>query len=315
MEPNYKDSQDELYEGCDLLVISLGEELGQFGFKPKYDGAFVTAFLTQIAAAKSIPDDVQRSAVHEVMRIEMQNRVKTDMRGALGDLRLYIRDAYADVEVRAVRLKEAGFDDYEKAMNLNWEKVKGILKNANDFIGLHLADLTANNNMPPAFQTVISNMKASADSDVTAFLNTRENTKQVSSDKVSANNALYKAATDICEDGQHVFRNNEAKKSQFVWDSIMTIVSPPGAAGLRLDVKEEGTNLPIGSVNVVIQREDGGIPLELVTNADSKGYFESLEPGVYNGTVKKTGYVDLSVTFEISTGVTSFKHWVLTPNP
>lgn len=313
MDPNYTESQDELYEGCELLASSIEEELPQLAaFKAKYDAAFVTAFKNTIQTAIALPDDDQRAAAHEILRINMVNYVDDKVRDALTSLRLYIRDAYNDPAEREVRWKEAGFNDYAAAMKYNWEKLKGLLKNANDFITNHLSDLTANNNMPPAFQTTISDIKTQVDSAVTKLLGLRENSKQGTQDKIAANNELNKQKNAICEDGQHVFRKNDAKRAQFVWESIMEIVSPPGKAGLKFDVKEDQTNNPIFEVTGKFQKP-GGTIITAKTGKDGKASIDSLEPGKYTGTIEHPDYNTLKVDFEISTGVTSFKHWLLIP--
>lgn len=311
MEPNYKESQDELYEGCDLLATNMDEELAQLAaFKAKYDAAFVAAFRATLANAINLPDDDQRVVAHEVLRIQMTKAVDTEVRTALQSLRLYIRDAYTDVDEREVRYREAGFDDYEAAMNYNWEKLKGELKNANDFITAHNAELSAGNNMPAAFPAVISTLKTDADITVTQLLNLRENSKQGTQAKITANNELNAQKNSICEDGQHVFRNDEAKRAQFVWDSIMEIVSPPGKAGLRFDVKEEGTNIPIQNAEGKFQRASATI-ITAITDADGKAFVDNIAPGKYTGTITHPDYNTLNVDFEITTGVTSFKHWLL----
>lgn len=97
---------------------------------------------------------------------------------------------------------------------------------------------------------------------------------------------------------------------QFVFEQVLNIVTPPGAAGLRFDTKEEGTNAVLGDATVSIQTE-GGPVLTLVGNAEGKNFFESLDAGVYRVTVTLTGYDTLIVEKEISTGVTSFSHFKL----
>ncbi len=312
MEPTYKDTQDELYEGCDLLAQSTADELTTLAaFKAKYDPAFVLAFRNTIIAAQALPDDDQRVVAHEVLRIKMVKKVDTEIKTALGSLRLYIRDAYADVDEREVRLREAGFNDYEAAMKYNWDKLKGELKNANDFITNNLADLTANNNMPAAFATVISDLKTDADKAITKFLNLREDSKQGTQSKIEANNELNKQKNAICEDGQHVFRDNDAKRAQFVWDSIMTIVTPPGKARLKFDIKEEETNIPLIGANAQFQKE-GNEVITATTGAGGRAMVDNIEPGKYKGTIHRTDYNSIDVEFEITTGVTSYKHWLLT---
>jgi len=314
MEPNYSETQDELYEGCELLATSMTEELTSLAaFKAKYDAAFVTGFRAAIATAKNLPDDDQRASAHEILRILMVKNTSGKIRTALNSLRLYIRDAYEPAE-REVRWKEAGFNDFEAAMKYNWEKLKGLLKKADDFITAHNADLIANDNMPVAFPATIANLKTDTDLDVTTLLNLRENSKQGTQAKIIANNELSKQKNAICEDGQHVFRDNDAKRAQFTWTSIMDLVSPPGKSGLKLDVKEEGTNNPIAEAEGKFQKPGSTIVIAK-TDADGKAFIDNLEPGAYTGTIEHPAYETLTVAFEITIGVTSFKHWLLTKNP
>ena len=311
MEPNYTESQDELYEGATLLATSMDEELADLAaFKAKYDAALVNGFRNLISTAINLPDDDQRVIAHEVLRIHLVKYTDKTVRSALGALRLYIRDAYEDIEEREARLREAGFNDYEAAMKYNWEKLKGELKNANDFITAHSAELLLNNNMPPAFPADVTTIKTNVDARVTQLLNLRENAKQGTQAKINANNVLNTAKNAICEDGQYVFRNNEAKRAQFVWDSIMELVSPPGRAGLKFTAKELGTNLPIPNAVGTFQKE-GGTPVTSTTGPDGKAILDNLEPGKYKGSITHPAYITLNVEFEINTGATTFKHWLL----
>jgi hypothetical protein len=55
LEQNYRCSQDELYEGARLLANSLEVELSNFGFKAKYNAAYITNFRQMIADARALP--------------------------------------------------------------------------------------------------------------------------------------------------------------------------------------------------------------------------------------------------------------------
>src|SRR5688572_10211218 len=136
--------------------------------------------------------------------------------------------------------------------------------------------------MPAGFAATFTAIKQQVDTDVTDMLNTRENTKTGTQDKIAANNTLYDHCIDICEDGQHVFAENEAKRSQFVWDSIQLIITPPGIAGVRMTIKEEGTNIPLEGVSITIQQE-GGMPFTVVTDENGKAAFLGIEAGPYSG--------------------------------
>jgi len=90
----------------------------------------------------------------------------------------------------------------------------------------------------------------------------------------------------------------------------MEIVSPAGKAGLRFDVKEEVTNNPIAESEGKFQKQ-GGTIITAKTDADGKAFIDGLEPGIYRGSITHPDYDPLKVEFEITTGVTLFKHWLL----
>lgn len=311
----FRGTYDALYEACDILAISMTEEIAKLSaFKAKYDAAFVAAFLQKIADARAIEDEEQRVAKHSLLRVALVKHTNEDIQDALGDLRLYIRDAYANKEVREIKLSVAGFDDYAKAMNYNWEVLKSLMIKADTFITDNLADLTANNNMPVAFPATFTALKEAVATKVPEYLNERENTPQGTQEKIKASNELYEDAIAICEDGAHVFRNDAAKQKQFVWDDIIEIVTPAGKAGLKFDVKEDTVNTPIGGVTAKIQRE-GDPELSTVTDALGKGAFTNLKEGKYVGHLAHADYQQLPIEIEITTGVTSFKHYVMVKNP
>ena len=310
MNNNYKCTQDELYEACGVIQLSLVGDLVKFGgFKPKYNVAFTDAVMQAIIDAAKLPDEEQRAAQHEMLLL---NLIKRQVRciDKLQALRLYIKEAYPDANEQRIKLQEAGFNDYNGAVNKNWDKLIAIMIHGRAFVHTYEAALTAGDNMPATFTADFDTEESGLAPLILQFKNTQENSTIGTEEKVKANNAIYKTAMGICEDGVYIFKNEEAKRNQYIWEKVMDLVTPPGAAGLRLDVKEDGTNLPLTGVNIEIQKA-GGVALKLATDAEGKGYFESLEVGIYSGKVQLAGYADLEVEFEIKTGVTSFKHWVL----
>jgi hypothetical protein len=133
-------------------------------------------------------------------------------------------------------------------------------------------------------------------------------------ERCRANNAIYDEAIKICGDGQVAFIDNEAKRYQFVWDRIIERITPPGAAGLRLDVRNGATNEFEPGVEISLQQE--GLPAVTGTT-DSEGYFQfpNMEVGVYTGFLRKPGFVPVPIEVNISTGVISFKHYIINPEP
>jgi hypothetical protein len=310
LKPNYNCSQDVLYAACELVITSLNEELVSFtALKPKYNAALVTSLRADLLAARNIPALSQRQSEQEIARINLLAKLTLCL-DKLNALRLYIRDAYTVSAIREVRMMEAGFGDYEKAAEANWEKLEAIMNNAKVFIGLHEAELLAGDNMPAGFKADFDALAATINPEVVAMQNMRENNKQGTSEKILANNNLYTKVMAVCEDGTYIFRNDSAKASQFVWSSVSEIITPPGAAGLRGDVKDELTSEVIVGASVNVKRADSPM-ITVVTDVDGKYLFGSLPSGDYEGKVTVEGYQSIGFTVTISTGVVSNKNFVL----
>jgi len=310
LKPNYNCSQDVLYAACELVITSLNEELVSFtALKPKYNAALITSLRADLLAARNIPALSQRQSEQEIARINLLAKLTLCL-DKLNALRLYIRDAYTVSAIREVRMMEAGFGDYEKAAEANWEKLEAIMNNAKVFIGLHEAELLAGDNMPAGFKADFDALAATINPEVVAMQNMRENNKQGTSEKILANNNLYTKVMAVCEDGTYIFRNDSAKASQFVWSSVSEIITPPGAAGLRGDVKDELTSEVIVGASVNVKRADSPM-ITVVTDVDGKYLFGSLPSGDYEGKVTVEGYQSIGFTVTISTGVVSNKNFVL----
>ncbi len=309
----YHCSQDELYQACFLLASSLEEEIGKFAFKLRYvQPGFVDTYRDQIKAARLLPDRAQRKAQHIFLRTSLVGYVKTRFKPLAAKLRSYIRDAYTNPTDEAAALNAAGFLRYDAAINYDWDAVTGFINAAISFTMLHQSSLEANLNMPSSFIGELEGFRALMEPAIDAFLNTLENSGNGTQEKIIANNAIYAEAIKICRDGQVAFIDNEAKVHQFVWHRILSRITPPGAAGLKVDVRNVATNEFEAGVVIYVQQE--GLPAKTVTT-DSEGYaeFANMEVGRYTGFLRKPGFVEVPIAFKISTGVISFKHYVISP--
>lgn len=310
LKPNYNCSQDVLYAACELVITSLNEELVSFtALKPKYNAALVTSLRADLLAARNIPALSQRQSEQEIARINLLAKLTLCL-DKLNALRLYIRDAYTVAAIREVRMMEAGFGDYEKAADANWEKLEAIMNNAKVFIGLHEAELLASDNMPTGFKADFDALAATVNPEIVAMQNMRENNKQGTSEKILANNNMYTKVMAVCEDGAYIFRNDAAKASQFVWSSVTEIITPPGAAGLKGEIKDELTSEVIVGTSVNIKLADSPM-VTVLTDVDGKYLFSSLPAGNYDGKVTMEGYQSIGFTVTISTGVVSIKNFVM----
>jgi len=310
MKASYKCSEDELYQVCQIILVSLREELGAFAvFKAKYTTGFADGVEDEIKAAMALASNNQRAVKHEIPRINLNSRHKQCLK-KLQALRLYIKEAFKDKDMQRARLKEAGFNDYHLALRKDWEKVIAIMRHGTQFIAGNRTDLQANDNMPVGFEAAFIADEIDLKNRVVTFEHMRAKTLEGTLEKVKANNALYKTFIRICGDGRFVFRDNAAKREQFIFNRVMELVTPRNAGRLKFDVKEAGTNLPLAGMELVIQQE-GDVALVCMTDKKGRGVFEGLSAGVYKVRAGLNGFAELEVEVVMRKGVRSFKHWVM----
>lgn len=315
VKPKYNCSQDELYQACFLLATSLEEEIGKFDFKPIYGQPnYVGLYRDEVRAARLLPDDALRKSQHIFLRNQLIALTDGLLKLLAAKLRAYIRTAFSNPSDNAAALDAAGFGRYTSAINYDWDACTAFINSAISFTQLNSAVLETNLNMPSSFIAELEGFRDIFEPRVEAFLNTLENSENGTQEKIMANNAIYDRAIDICADGQVAFIDNEAKRNQFVWDRIIDRITPPGAAGLKVDVRNGATNEFEPGVEVSFQQE--GLPL-ITGTTDADGYvpFTNLEVGAYTGFLRKPGFEPVPIEFTISTGVTSFKHYVINPEP
>ena len=109
-----------------------------------------------------------------------------------------------------------------------------------------------------------------------------------------------------------MYIDNEAKRDQYVIARLLDIITPPGAAGLKLDVKNSVTNEWVAGAQVKIMK-DGEPGISSFTDADGKADMGNLTAGTYVGNITGAGYAEFNFEVVISTGVTSYKHYLITP--
>lgn len=312
--PKYNCSQQELYEACKLLATNLYEHLDRFtAYKGKYNPGYVTNFKQMRIDARAIPDLDIRTADREVLRIELVELVKTQVFEAANFLEGYINEIFKNPEIRKVRLQEAGFGHYDAAMSDDWEEVNYLLEQGYTFIETHETELIdGGNNMPAGFKAQFEALKNEMDSKISTFLNLKDNSKAGTAVKINANNDLYDVATSICADGQRIFAKEPETKEQFVWQSILEVITPPGAAGFKVYVRDAVTFLPRVNAEVKIQLP-GQPVISLFTDEDGFVHFKNLAAGTYEGNITGAGYAEFNFSVTISTGVTSTKTYDTAP--
>ncbi len=309
MNTSYNCAQPELYSAARMVIRAAIREIAGFTpVKAKYDPPFFAALQAEVAAAEAMPDEQSRGSVAEALRITTK-QMATGCLNQWQFLKGYIEDAPAmQGELQKPALEAAGSTYYRDAAGDDWESVNQLMVSAIQFVTDHTLHLTDGNNMPPTF---IANLTAAH----TAFTGHWENFQDEeeqnairAQEKVDANNTLYNKVIQICKDGQRIFRSNDARRDQFVWDSVLYIVRGAGIAGIRGTVLELSTQQPVaGATVLIVETGDTGVP-------DEEGVYRitGVPAGNYIVRCTAAGYNTIEQPFEVLTGTISTLDFRLT---
>jgi len=217
-------------------------------------------------------------------------------------MKRYINTSFPEAAIKA-RLEEAGAQRYEKAANYNWEELRMMNVEANNFLTLHAATLAAGNNMPLAFPANYATAATSFATKYEAFIESEEQAVVATNTKITANNALHEKLMNMFKDGQEIFKTQEQIKRQFVLDTVLGLISNPGAAGLRGKVISAQDLLPIANATIEI------LNTSYTTNTNAEGNYliKPLATGSYDirFSAPPTYRDKVIQNIQISTGVTS----------
>jgi hypothetical protein len=299
----------QLYAVCRLGWQSCAQYLADFAdFKLKYTSVFINERLAEVEAAAILPDDQTRTSDTETFRLQLQALNAKNLAN-WQKLKRYMADAYP-TDLQKPKLEAAGQNHYEKAGKDNWQSTTGLLIAASSFIAANLAELTANLNMPPAFQATFNADKISFEKKLAEFLDSQKAATISTDDKGIANNDIFAKLMSMFEDGQQIFKDNEAVKKQFVFEQVLGMISGPGAAGIRGIVTDAVTNLPVTNAVVAIDSENK----TAVTDLEGKYIISPIASGTYKVVITAKGYQPQEIAAqEIKVGTVSTVNIALTP--
>ena len=299
---NYTCTQPELYAVARTGWASYAANLAAFtDYRGYYLAPYGTAALAAIDAAEALPDAQARYANTEVYRTELITLADTCL-ARWQTLKRYIVTSFPEAAQKA-RLEEAGALRYEKARGYNWEELRMMNVSAVNFLTTHDAALSAGDNMPPSFPGSYSvDIEAFANK-MQQFLNSEEQGIIDTNTKITANNEVYSTLINMFKDGQEIFRNQDPIRRQFVFETVLALITNPGAAGLRGKVISSLDGTPIqGAIVTVLE-----ISLSTPTDADGNYLLKPIPVGRYSiRFVAAPQYNDKVIqNINISTGVTS----------
>ena len=309
VKSNYTCTELELYAIAELGYNNLEGDLAAFAAKStKYTAEFLAALRQTRSDAMALPDEEARDVEHQVLRNKLVKDFLPPVLDNFNDLKGYIKDGWPDEDPEP-RYEAAGGTKYAKAANKNWENVVGLNDAMKKFIAKNTVMLAVPGGMPDTFVAKMIGDVSNFNTNYALFMQARE-TGVARDEKITANNLLHKELMNGLEDGaERVFRNDAAKRKNYVFATLKYLVSPPGSASLRVLVIREN-DTPVAEASVTIRLRDAELleivapPITVLSGADGVALFEHVDPGRYNGSATSSdGLVSVPFSKEIDTGV------------
>lgn len=302
-QSEYNTGEQDLYTGIEMVWTSYAEHLPEFeAWKTTYTAATGTDQITALDAAKALPDEAQRDELHTTLNKEL-GPLSDDCLISWKQLESYIRDGFPEL-VYQDKLNAAGHGFYFGASQKNWEDVRGLMNDGEQFIAANTAELTVGG-MPATFAADFTTTKDAFDSKHAEFLQAEETSKILRDEKIIANNALFQAAMDMCEDGKKIFRKEAAKRDQFTWSTVQALIKGSQSShSVRGVVTDSVTELPLEGGKVAVLDKEG-TPIEgkeATTEADGTYKIIGLKNGLYKLKVEAEGYATVEKPFEVDGG-------------
>ncbi len=233
MVKNYPCEQGELYSVCETIIGSLEKYLGEFGaYKGKYNAGFVDGLRLLLDSAQGLRDFQGRNADSEIFRIrliDLNKKCLWNFRCLMG----YIEGAF-EKNVCKIQFEAAGYKNYAKAAQNNWEWTDGLNVSAKRFIAANDAVLQDGGmNMPAGFGAIVDADALAYSECYGDFLRATQTGVKTEA-KVRASNDLYAAVMAVCRDGKRIFADDYGQWVLFVFARVLRIVTPQKSAGLRV---------------------------------------------------------------------------------
>ncbi len=287
LHPIYSYTEEELYIVATTGWTSYGDNLPGFtGLKGKYIAALGVSSLSEIEAAKLLPDNDSRSSVPESIRLALIPFADTCLENWM-KLKCYIEEAYPG-DLANPMVKSAGREAHRKGSNYSWSEIVSMNNSGATFIAEHKTVLEMGTlNMPAAFVTTFSSGKDAFETNYQSYVHAQQITFGGTAAKIAANNNVYRHLIAMLKDGQLIFRLNESKKELFIFSSILSLISRTGISGFKVWLIDSISELPVTPYTAKIQ------PGDITEIADANGMIEvKTSANLYNMVITAVGYPD-----------------------
>ncbi len=224
LKPAYRCSQSVLYETSKLVLVSLNRELKEFSrFKTRYNNQFTDKVYLTLDKAMNMPDFQNRNSKSSGEHIEMK-KAFLSCATHWQTLKRYIIACYPENFHEAL-FEKAGIQFYKKANLKHWESARLLLISAQNFLNLHKDELMANENMPSEYPALFSIAHSNFSKYLFIFQQSEIRAKEQTAQKIDINNQLFELISEICLDGQIIFKSQTNIKSEFIFSHLLKQVA------------------------------------------------------------------------------------------
>ncbi|MBC7446835.1 MAG: carboxypeptidase regulatory-like domain-containing protein [Hymenobacteraceae bacterium] len=291
-------AQGDLYLVLPLAWQAYRDNQAAFtAYRPAYTDQVAVAGLALLKAAQDLPDDQSRGGAGEKTRRELLPQL-IEYLDAWVRLEGYIEAAYGETGYKPMR-EEAGSKFYEAASGENWDAVTRLITNARGFVKDHLAELTANDNMPTTFPAELEAEAQDAEKLIERFLSFKNDERKGTEAKEAANAAAYAAWQKVARDADRIWRRQPEQRRYFEMEYLLGLVRGTGQAGIRGVLTRADGGVAAG-VTVTVP----GVP-DATTVTDEDGRFALAVPaGTYVVELRGAGFKPLDIaSVVVSAGV------------
>lgn len=298
-DSNYPTSQALLYIVLRLMWQDCLTRIAQFAtLKPKYTTTYVEGKLAAIDAAEELPDEEAIALTHSTLRKDLITLGK-DGCYKWQALKLYIEDAFEGDYIK-INLDAAGWQLYDKASNKDWPALNSMMKKGSEYIAAHLAELTANDNMPTTFEEEFNDEKDAIKLKTEAFGHAETTAPIATAAKITSNNNCYDDGISMGADGQHLYQADEEVAKLFSFNAVSERMKPNGAPTLILTI-ESDTDQPLANADgSIIGTDKTG-----VSDGEGRIPFTQMTSGTGRAKIVADGYQEQFVDYTLTAGTTT----------
>lgn len=316
MKSSYNCAQADLYMACRNGWWMCQKNLAAFAaVKPKYTEGYVQENLDAIDITDLLPDVNARYEQYDLVRLSLI-KCNEDIQYQFMILLSYIDDAFSSAE-RDIMYRSCGNPFLTKAKKDSWPNVAALLSAAVPFLEKYKDTLettvknpTVKNNMPADFVGRFKALAMIFNGLYKEFKVCDVSSVDKTSEKVEANNMIYKDLLTMFEDAKRIFNNNAELKNEFTFVNVLTKARGTKMSGIIGKVINAELKASLAQVQISIRGT------EKIASSDKEGRYEiaPLTANKYTVIAEADGY-EPSITegVEIKTGSMSRVNFELVP--